>query len=70
MKYLYGYQKYPRQDPCTGEWLWRGKWYDRYPAKEIKEYEEAIDDYWERRLDESRDTTGKAWHGGGNDSDG
>ena len=43
------------QDPITKEWLWRGKWYDHYPRKEIEEYNARYDEYMERKFDEMRD---------------
>ena len=54
----------PRQDLETGEWFFNGNWYSEYPGKEISKLEGQIDKYWEHKLDEKRDTTGNAWHGG------
>lgn len=56
--------KHPRQDPVTKEWFFNGKWYDRYPGKEIKDRQDMIDEYWEQKFDEARDTIGDKWHGG------
>ena len=53
-----------KKDPVTGEYFFNGKWYDHYPAKEVEDFEGAVDEYWERKLDEKRDTIGKGWDGG------
>ena len=46
---------YPPRQVETGEWLWRGKYYDHYPSEEAEEYEGQLDEYWERKLDERRE---------------
>ena len=42
-------------DGATGEWFFNDKWYDHYPAKEIKEYQDALDEHLERKHDERKE---------------
>ena len=47
-------QPQPRRDPETGEWRYRGKWYNSYPGDEIEADEAAYEDEMDRRMDERR----------------
>ena len=45
----------PAQDPETGEWRYKGKWWASYPNEEVEKDENALDEYWDRELDRRRD---------------
>ena len=42
--------KTPNQDLETGEWRYKGKWYDSYPSEELEKDEAAYDDYCDREF--------------------
>ncbi|RPI53102.1 MAG: hypothetical protein EHM49_04700 [Deltaproteobacteria bacterium] len=46
-------------DPYTGEWCYRGIWYDHYPADKIEADEAAREDYIKQRLKPATDQNGK-----------
>jgi len=47
------------QDPATGEYRYKNKWYDNYPSEELESDEAAYDEHWDREYDRKRDEEGK-----------
>ena len=47
------------QDPATGEYRYKGNWYDNYPSEELEADEAAYEEYWDREYDRKRDEEGK-----------
>lgn len=44
----------PKQDPETGEWRYRGKWFDDYPSEELEKDDAAYDEACDREIDRKR----------------
>ena len=51
----------PRHDPYTHEWCFMGKWYDHYPADEVKAREEWEIERGERLYQARKDRRAEAW---------
>ena len=45
----------PQHDSDTGEWLYRGKWHDKYPYAEIDRDDAAYEDYQDARMERLRE---------------
>jgi hypothetical protein len=46
---------YLYQDIATGEWLFRGRWYEEYPREEIEKYEQECIEEGDWRHHQRRD---------------
>lgn len=42
----------PRHDPMTGEWFFRGKWYEEYPEEAVESYGEYLIEKYENEKEE------------------
>ena len=45
----------PRRDPETGEWHYRGRWFDEYPSEEVEKDEAAYDEHCDREFRRRRE---------------
>jgi hypothetical protein len=48
--------RYPQHDPMTGEWYFKGRWYDNYDdaMRAIEAYEEHLAEQYEAEQEERK----------------